>query len=56
MRWIWSSLVPLSHLCGGLIVEFLPAGDRFSMEKGAPLITTSCMMIAKLYTSPGRVP
>lgn len=26
------------------------------MQKGGPLITTSCIMMAKLYTSPGRVP
>lgn len=56
LQCIWSSLIPLSLLCGGLIVGFLPAGDRLSMQKGGPLITTSCMMIAKLYTSPGRVP
>lgn len=34
----------------------LPAAERSSMQNGGPLITTSCMMMAKLYTSPCKVP
>lgn len=34
----------------------LPSKDCSSIQNGGPRITTSCMMIEKLYTSPGWVP
>lgn len=37
-------------------VSAIPSGVRVNMQKGSPLTKTSCIRIAKLYTSPVWVP
>lgn len=39
-----------------LVIFNRPSTDWSSMQNGGPRITTSCIMIEKLYTSPGRLP
>ena len=47
------SLILCFQVC---VAVLLPAADRSIMQNGGPLITTSCMTMPKLYTSPGRDP